>query len=117
MYSAFVNSVSSKISNWVQHLQTFINTVLGSQPRAASRGRSVGFRGIQAWCLFPTHPLDSPVNLSTSPNNVYLSIFICAVGLLSSVSGTGGRNRMRAEYLAHCLVRIETLKDASSYYD
>jgi hypothetical protein len=28
LYSIFVNSVSSKISNWVQHLQTFINTVL-----------------------------------------------------------------------------------------
>ena len=28
LYSAFVSSASSKISSWVQHLQTFINTAL-----------------------------------------------------------------------------------------
>lgn len=63
---------------------------------------SVSFRRICGSGLVPALSLTTLVKLGTLPNSVNLSLFICAVGLMSSALGSRGMNTARAK----CVSRL-----------
>lgn len=67
----------------------------------------MGFRLIQAKGLVPTLSLSSYVKLGSDTRLCGGCLFICEMGLISFVLGTGRTSIMHVKGMAHCVACVE----------